>query len=93
MSQLEVAAHRPMRGMYGEDDDDEIYAEKVGQQVLMAMHMFMYLCVGVGDWALFLRVLCHGNIMIGGSTHHTPTILKCDRRRRRRSCGSWAWPA
>lgn len=92
MSQLEVAAHRPMRGMYGEDDDDEIYAEKVGQQVLMAMHMLMYLCVGMGDWA-FLRVLCHGNIMIGGSTHHTPTILKCDRRRRRRSCGSWAWPA
>ena len=28
MSQLEVAAHRPLRGMYGEDEDDEVYAEK-----------------------------------------------------------------
>lgn len=29
VSQLEVQAHRPLRGMYGEDEDDEVYAEKV----------------------------------------------------------------
>lgn len=48
VSQLEVQAHRPLRGMYGEDEDDEVYAEKVRRQCL-----FM---VGKGDGVVCVSI-------------------------------------